>query len=223
MQHRQSIFRHPGWRHALWLALLVAASVAFSLAFACAVPFAAFGAVAALTLKWRDAVLLTGAVWLANQLVGFVFLDYPWTPSTFAWGVALGGVAVLATVAARSISRHVAGRDDALVSLAAFVGAFVAYEGGLFVVAATLLGGTEDYAPAIVLRILEINAAAFVGLLALNRLAAAVGFAARPATGFAATPGASVAGLRADAARFTAPLAAAGGAMLGRWLGGHER
>ena len=34
----------PDWRHPLWLAFLVAASVAFSFGFACAVPFAAFGA-----------------------------------------------------------------------------------------------------------------------------------------------------------------------------------
>jgi hypothetical protein len=34
-----------GWRHLLWLALLVSASVAFSLGLACATPLAAFGAV----------------------------------------------------------------------------------------------------------------------------------------------------------------------------------
>jgi hypothetical protein len=53
----------------------------------------------------------------------------------------------------------------------------------LFAVSATLLGGTENYAPAIVARILEINTAGFVGLLVLNRLAAMVGLAARPAFG----------------------------------------
>lgn len=170
-----------GWCHALWLALLVAASVAFSFGFACAMPFAAVGAIAALTLSWRDAVLLTVAVWLANQLVGFAALAYPWTPNTFAWGVALGAVAVLATVAAQSIAGRLDGRGAAVVSLAAFVGAFIMYEGGLFVVAATLLGGTEDFAPAIVTRIVEINTAAFIGLLVLNRLAIAGGLAARSA------------------------------------------
>lgn len=170
-----------GWRHALWLALLVAASVAFSFGFACAVPFAAFGAIAALTLTRRDALLLIGAVWLANQVVGFTVLNYPWTASTFAWGVALGVVAVLATIVAQSIARHLDGRGAAVVSLAAFAGAFVTYEGGLFVVAAGLLGGTEDFVPAIVARILEINAAGFIGLLVLNRLAIAGGIAAKSA------------------------------------------
>ena len=169
------------WRQALWLALLVGASVAFSLGFACAAPLAAFGALAAMTLSQRDALLLTGAVWLANQLVGFAILDYPWTVSTFAWGIALGIVTALATVAARAMATRVDGRGAAVVSLAAFTSAFIVYEGGIFVVAATLLGGTEDFAPAIVARILEINAAAFAGLLVLNRLGMTVGLAARPA------------------------------------------
>ncbi len=35
-------------RHRLWLAILVVATIAFTLVFACAAPFAAFGAAAAL-------------------------------------------------------------------------------------------------------------------------------------------------------------------------------
>jgi len=170
-----------GWRHTFWLALLVAASVAFSLGFACAVPFAAFGTVAALTLGWRDALLLTGAIWLANQLVGFTILGYPWTTSTFVWGVVLGAVAILATTAARSISERLDGRGRVVVVTAAFAGAFIVYEGGLFAVSAAWLGGTENYATAIVTRIFEINAAACIGLLLLNRVATAAGLAAKPA------------------------------------------
>jgi hypothetical protein len=170
-----------GWRHAAWLALLVAASVAFSLGFSCAVPFAAFGAVAALTLERRDALMLIGAVWLANQLVGFGFLDYPWTADTFVWGVVLGAVAVLCTIAAEAAAGRFERRDTIIAALAAFAAAFVVYEGSLFVVSATLLGGLEDFVPAIVVRIVEINAAAFVGLLILNRLGQATGFAGGPA------------------------------------------
>jgi hypothetical protein len=61
------------------------------------------------------------------------------------------------------------------VALAAFTGAVVAYEGDLFVVSATLLGGTDNFIPATMTRILEINAAAFPGLLVLNRLVSATG------------------------------------------------
>src|ERR1700728_2187918 len=142
---------HPvsGGRRALWLALLVAASVAFTLGLACAMPFAALGAAIALTLPRRDALVLTGAAWLANQLVGFAVLDYPWTANTIAWGVALGAVAFLTTMSAQWLVPRVAGQGAIAVALATFLGAFCVYEGALFVVAATLLGGTEDFVPAI--------------------------------------------------------------------------
>ncbi|MGH7035042.1 MAG: hypothetical protein ACREFL_15025 [Stellaceae bacterium] len=169
------------WRRAVWLALLVAASIAFSLGFSCSVPFAAFGAVAALTIERREALMLIGAIWLANQLVGFGFLDYPWTADTFVWGFVLGAVAILCTIAARGAAGRFERRETIIAAVAAFVAAFVVYEGSLFVVSATLLGGLEDFVPAIMVRILEINAAAFVGLLILNRLGQATGFAGSPA------------------------------------------
>jgi hypothetical protein len=171
-------------RHYLWLALIVAASVAFTLGFACAVPLAAFGAAAALTLSRRDGLLLIGAVWLANQIVGFGVLGYPWTPETLAWGAILGVVAVLATVAARQAALRLARTGQAAAAGGAFVAAFAAYEGALFVAAVTAMGGTEDFTPAIVGEILTINAAAFVGLLVLNRLGAIVGLGGNPGDAF---------------------------------------
>ena len=58
--------------------------------------------------------------------------------------------------------------------------AFAAYEAALFAVAVTLLGGTEDFTAAILGWIFVINAAAFVGLLVLHRLALSVGLVAGP-------------------------------------------
>jgi hypothetical protein len=101
-------------RRPLWIALLVAASVGFSLGFACAVPLAAFAAIAALTLSRRDAFALVGAVWLANQIAGFAVHHYPVTASTLAWGAGLVAVAVLSTIAAQLVKDHLApdgGRD----------------------------------------------------------------------------------------------------------------
>ena len=82
-------------RRPLWIVLLVVASVVFSPGFACAVPIAAFAAIAALTLSRRDAFSLVGAAWLANQIAGFAVHHYPATASTLAWGAALGAVALL--------------------------------------------------------------------------------------------------------------------------------
>jgi hypothetical protein len=163
------------WRQPLWLGLLVGASVVFSLGLACAVPLAAFAAAAALSLSRRDALLLILLVWLANQLVGFTVLHYPWTASTFAWGVVLGAVAVLATLAGQWIAGRLVSGRRAVVAIATFLIAFAVYEGALFAVSATLLGGTEIYTAAIQGRIFAINAAAFVGLLVLSHLATSVG------------------------------------------------
>jgi hypothetical protein len=168
------------WRHPLWLTLLVAASVAFSLGFACAAPLAAFAAAAALTLSHRDALFLILLVWLANQLVGFTVLGYPWTASTFSWGVVLGTVAVLATLAGQwTIARSV-DAARAVSFVATFLVAFAVYEMALFMVSFALLGGTEVFTGEIQRRIFVINAASFVGLLALNRFAISVGLLSNP-------------------------------------------
>jgi hypothetical protein len=158
-----------GWRHHLWLSLLIAASVGFTFGFACAVPFAAFGAIAALSLPRRDALLLTLALWLVNQVIGFTILHYPWDEMTFAWSVILGAVAVLSTAAAQAVTGRCA---PFTAVLAAFVAAFAVYEGSLYLVSALAMGGTEDFTLAIIARILAINAAAFAGLLAAGLLIA---------------------------------------------------
>jgi hypothetical protein len=184
MQYLTSAFSPPGWRHRSWLVLLAAASLAFTLGFACAVPFAAFGAIAALTLPRRDALLLTAALWLINQAVGFTILHYPWDGSTLVWGAVLGAVAVLSTVTAQALVR---GRGIVAAALAAFAAAFIVYEGSLYLVSALALGGTEDFTPAIIARISAINAAAFAGLLAAGLLIAATAGSRIRSPGIAAT------------------------------------
>src|SRR5215472_13465350 len=133
------------WRHPLWLALLVAASVVFSLGLACAAPFTAFGAAAALTLSRRDALVLVMSVWLANQLVGFTLLHYPWTANAFAWGGALGVVAVLATLASQWVAKRSADAARVLSFSVTFLLAFVVYEAALFALSVGVLGGAEVF------------------------------------------------------------------------------
>jgi hypothetical protein len=173
-------------RHVLWLTLLVAASVVFTFGFACAVPFAAFGAATALTLNTRDALLLTIALWLANQIIGFAFLGYPWDGTTLLWGAVLGVVALLSTAAARIASAQRARASYGIVLALSFAAAFIVYEGSLYLVSAAWLGGTEDYTASIVAYIAGLNILAFVGLLILERLGQTLGLAAAPMLGIAA-------------------------------------
>jgi len=161
-----------GWRHHLWLALLVAASFVCTFGLACAVPFAAFGAIAAMTLHRRDALLLTAALWLINQIVGFTVLHYPWDGMTLAWGAILGIIAVLSMLAAQIAIR---GQRVVTTVIAGLAAAFVVYEGGLYLVAATVMGGTEDFAAAIIIRIFALNAGALAVLLTAGFLIAAAG------------------------------------------------
>lgn len=164
-----------GWGPQLWLALLVAASAAFSFIFACATPFAAFAAAAALTLSRRDALRLTVAVWLANQVLGYAVLKYPWTANSFAWGAVLGAAALLTTVAARGVALRLAGRSYGVLALATLLAGFTVYEGVLFAVAIAWLGGTESFTLLIVGRIFSVNMVALIGLYALHRVGVAGG------------------------------------------------
>lgn len=172
-------------RHVLWMAVLVAASVGFTFGFACAVPFAAFGAATALTLNTRDALLLTIALWLVDQIIGFGFLGYPWDGTTLLWGAVLGVVALLSTGAARIASTRLAASTYGMILIASFAAAFIVYEGSLYIVSAAWLGGTDNYAASTVATIVGLNALAFVGLLILERLGRMLGLVAAPSFGIA--------------------------------------
>ena len=182
--HPRELSPFASWRRPLWLALLVASSVAFTLGFACAVPLAAFAAAAALTLPRRQALLLAAAVWLANHAVGFAVLGYPWNAATLAWGGALGIVALLSTAAAQAAMPRLARAGSAAAALAGFAAAFLVYEGTLFLISLAV-GATADFTADIVAWILTMNAAAMLGLMLLHRLGEIIGLApalrARPA------------------------------------------
>ena len=176
------------WRHPLWLGLLVGASMVFSLGLACAVPLAAFAAAAALSLSRRDALLLILLVWAGEPARRFHLarlIPGPRAPLPGEWRWAswpsLRPWPVSGWPDASVNARH------AVTFAATFLIAFAVYEAALFAISATLLGGTEIYTAAIQGRIFAINAAAFVGLLVLNHLAASVGLVNRPATTLAMT------------------------------------
>jgi pimeloyl-ACP methyl ester carboxylesterase len=168
-----------GWRHQLWLTLLIAGSVAFTTAFACAAPFAAFSAAAALTLSRRDALLLTIGVWLANQLTGFLVLAYPWTLSSLAWAPLMGAAPILGTLAALGTVPRLAGARPVTQALAALMVAFAVFEVVTYAVSLAWLGGTQTYAPSIITRVFVTNVGALVGLCGLYWLGTAVGLRRR--------------------------------------------
>jgi len=152
-----------------WSLFLVALSLVFSLALACAVPLAAFAAIAAATLSRREALYTAFSVWLANQIVGFTCLHYPIDATTFAWGAVLGVITIACCETAGALCRHLPG---AMGLAAAFLASFFVYEGTLLIIDIALGLGTAAFTVAIVTRIFLINFCAFGSLVALRFLGA---------------------------------------------------
>ena len=118
---------------------------------------------------------------MANQAVGFGILGYPWNGECLTWGAILGGISVLSTLAPQHVADRLRGTNPVIGAAVAFFAAFAVYEGGLYVISATVMGGVEIYTAATVLRIFEINAAAFAGLLVLSHLGKVLTPAVTPA------------------------------------------
>lgn len=182
----------PTWpargKNRLWIALLTAASLLFSLTFACATPFAALASLAAVNMRRRDAVILVGSVWLINQMVGYGLLHYPHTASSYTWGVAIGIAAFLALAAGSGVAHLSRQAGWAVTLMVVFAGALVAYEGALYATALLMGSGDGAFSATIVLHILKINMLAVAGLMALHRLGVEIGLVARHPHAFSPSP-----------------------------------
>ena len=150
----------------LWPVALAAVAFLGSLAFACIFPFVAIAVVCAATTRRRQAVATVGAVWLVNQIIGFTLMDYPHDASTYAWGAAIGVAAIASALVAMPIVGG-ARRMSILRLVAAFGGAFVAYEMLLFGFA-LYAGGLETFSAEIVGLIARNDALWLVALLVLR-------------------------------------------------------
>ena len=164
----------------LWLGVLIVSTVALTALYTCITPFAAFAAITATLLSRRQALASMVVVWFANQVVGFSVLSYPWTAKTFAWGVAIGGAAVFSMLAAQWAVGRLQSFGSPIRTVAGFLSAFIVNQLTLYTVAASMLGGTEAFAPRIIGQVLLISALTFVGLFGLNRLVVAAALLSRP-------------------------------------------
>ncbi|WP_106796655.1 hypothetical protein [Rhizobium sp. H4] len=154
-----------------WVVVIAGASVVLSLFFACVTPFVALSAVSAVVLPRRMAVAAVLLAWLANQMVGYLVLDYPETWESYAWGLAIGIAAFASLTAALFVLRLAAGLTVTMSG--AFLAGFIAYEGVLFAATAVLPSGDGAFSAAVVAEVLLINSLAAVGLICLHAGAAA--------------------------------------------------
>lgn len=150
--------------------LPIAASILLSFAFACAIPFAALATFAALKFRRREALLSIGAVWLINQAVGYGCLNYPRTPESFAWGIALGGATYAALIVAMEIASRLQDTASLLKTLLTFAAAFATFKAFLFGILFAISGDSIAFSWLVFKRIVVINAATFPALLVFNYL-----------------------------------------------------
>ena len=164
-------------KRAGWIALLTAATFLGSFVFACATPFAALGAAAALNMRKRDAFALTGVNWLVNQIVGYGFLHYPVDAYSITWGAAIGVAAMIATAVAIgtvSITRALPWAVSAVATFAVAVGV---YELSLYAVTAVSPAEADAFSPQTILYVVEVAGFAFAGLLILQGIGQSIGLA----------------------------------------------
>lgn len=133
------------------MVVLVTAAILFSFAMACGMPFAALGALAALAMVPRDAVLLAGLGWLANQAIGFGILGYPLDATTIAWGGVLGLSALAGVGMALLALRMTRSAGLAVRLVLALVAAWAGQQGIVVAAGAGLLASASAAAPAVLL------------------------------------------------------------------------
>lgn len=159
----------------LWIMLLTAASTATTLMLACATPFPALAALAAVHMRGRDGIALMLVAWLASQFVGYLALAYPHDWRTLGWMPGLASAAVVSALGAYALLRRLGVQPVAVRLAAAYVGSFVAFKAAVLLWALVLGGVGSVIDPEILLRQFARNAAILVVLYALYRLLVALG------------------------------------------------
>lgn len=153
----------------IWLTTLTLAGVGGSLVIACVTPFVALAVAFAGTFRLAIALRAITVVWLANQLIGFVFFHFPRTANSVGWGLVTGAAALLATLIAATVIRSARPSSILLRLVLAFTFGFAAYEASHFA-AALFLGGQETFSLAVIKQLGLINVAWLIGLALLNEL-----------------------------------------------------
>lgn len=174
-------------RRWLWIGLMAGATIGFSLVFACATPFVALVALAAVNMTRRDGLVVAGVAWLANQAVGYGLLGYPQTFDSYAWGTAIGVAVLLALVAAHAAAQRAEGGPVVATGFA-FAAAFAVYELALFAASFALSSGPEAFSWSTVSYILQVNLLGLAALIVFQSLAATLGLVKRPSRWIAWSP-----------------------------------
>jgi len=154
-------------RTGLWSAGLVALVLGGCLLIGCLEPLVAVAVIAAGALPLGRALLLTVAVWLAGQAIGFGLHDYPRDVQTFSWGVGLGVAALVSVAAAAGALAALTSKPVWFRAGAAFVAGFVANQLVILGVEQVITGACT-VRPGVISLVGAVNAGWLVALLTLD-------------------------------------------------------
>ncbi|MFB2835960.1 hypothetical protein [Floridanema evergladense] len=154
-----------------WFFLLLALATTSNVIYTCTVPLVGFGAIAGSTLPRRRALATVMTVWLVNQVLGFGFRQYPWTITTFAWGLVLALGAILVTLLA---SLKLKLTQNALTTYCSWLGialiaGFAVYQLTIWL-ACFVLGGCDSFTLPILWGIFQGNAIWGISLTTIHSL-----------------------------------------------------
>jgi len=154
------------------VALFTAASAVTTMALACATPFPALAALAAVYLRRGAGAALVLLAWGVSQVVGFGLHHYPHTPSTIGLALTLGVAALVAEAAAQTVAK---GRNEAVRLALGYGAGFVAFK--LTVLAGTLFfgGAAAAMAPMLVGRQFVRDGLILIGLALFYHLLRSAG------------------------------------------------
>jgi hypothetical protein len=157
----------------VWTVVLTLAAIGGSLALSCVTPFAALAVALGGTVGLRASLRAVTVVWFANQIVGFVFFHFPMTANTFLWGIAIGLAAIVTTIVGSVVMKYAASAPSPFRLAVSLLLTFGVYE-MMLLAAALLLGGLENFKPAIIAQLAIIEVASLVGMIVLNEIAVAL-------------------------------------------------
>lgn len=159
----------------VWAALLIIASTLISYVFVCATPFPALAAVAALTLRQRDGMVMIIASLIAAQIMTYPVQGHDFTMNSVAWTLGLGMAAVFAAWAAYRTTALLQTRSIWLQAGAAYLAAFIGFKAIVAVWSLGLGGLGAAFDPDIMWRQFTRYGTTFVGLMILHSALTALG------------------------------------------------
>jgi len=159
---------HAG--QSIWPLSLGASTVVGSLLLACIFPFAAFAALAALTMTPRRGFLLVTAAWMVNQATGFFLMSFPWDAQAVGHGIAILAATLAATIVARLCVDNLRGAAS-LRAAAALTSAFIVHQ-ILLRAYASVGGGAENFSADIITAVAVNDVMWFAGLMAMRAVIA---------------------------------------------------